>query len=131
MSAGSLVRSFLVLEDKAYGCVIDSLLNHSDFGKRETAIKASQKWIGGAQPGAVDRADWGVTVVGTIAQPAHAGDGNTGGARAPPSRGTAGEKQTGAEQVNLLGPGLLRRKRTEEEKVNVLPAGLIRRKSKD
>ncbi|CUS07036.1 unnamed protein product [Tuber aestivum] len=118
-TATPLIPSLLTLDEKAYAKTIDSLLNHSDFGDIVSAKRGSRKWIESVQPGAAEKGDWGVGIVGQVKAIENAKEENGQGAG---TRNVA---------VNTLSAGLVRRKSsTPSNGVNLLGAGLVRKKSK-
>lgn len=123
----SPAQSLLLLDEKAYQRVSDSLLNHADFGDLDNARRSSAKWLEGAAiaGGKGGQGSWGVEVRGKIAVEAEAAAG-------------AGEKV--AVTINVLTvrkkpkPSdtevVQKEKDGQGREVNVLPASLFRKKPK-
>lgn len=123
----SPAQSLLLLDEKAYQRVSDSLLNHADFGDVDNARRSSAKWLEGAAiaGGRGGRGSWGVEVRGKIAAEAEVAVG-TGGSTVPAINILAVRKKPKPSDTEVL----KKEKDGQGREVNVLPASLFRKKPK-
>lgn len=105
------------MDEKQYTRVIDSLLNHADFGDKEKARRSSVKWLEGAAIAAgkegAEKESWGVDLKGLIEVQSSNKDKST----VPGAPGA----------INVL--SVRKKPKPTEAAVNTLPTSLIRRKS--
>ncbi|KAL0636099.1 hypothetical protein Q9L58_004888 [Maublancomyces gigas] len=120
----SPAQSLLLLDEKAYQRVSDSLLNHADFGDPDNARRSSAKWLEGAAiaGGRGGQGSWGVEVKGKIVVGAE---------------GVAGVSEIVTPTINVLTvrkkpkPEVVQKEKDfQGREVNVLPASLFRKKPK-
>lgn len=123
----SPAQSLLLLDEKAYQRVSDSLLNHADFGDFDNARRSSAKWLEGAAiaGGRGGQGSWGVEVRGRIAVEAEVAVG-TGGSTAPAINILAVRKKPKPSDTEVL----QKEKDGQGREVNVLSASLFRKKPK-
>ncbi|KAH8151042.1 uncharacterized protein LAJ45_04743 [Morchella importuna] len=111
------VKPLILLDEKQYTRVIDSLLNHADFGDKEKARRSSVKWLEGAAIAAgkegAEKESWGVDLKGLIEVQSSNKDKST----VPGAPGA----------INVL--SVRKKPKPTEAAVNTLPTSLIRRKS--
>ncbi|KAF4978682.1 hypothetical protein FZEAL_4976 [Fusarium zealandicum] len=118
-------RGEKIVEENDYKRVVELLL-HLDFATLNKAVGSTRRWLSEGAMGST----WGVVVAGTCELPS-AQDVAGGQAKVNNLNGLVKRKRTdsSAEEVNVLGAGLVKKK-PKEEAVNVLSAGLVRKKPK-
>lgn len=122
----SPVQPLLLLDEKVYQRVSDSLLNHADFGDKENAKRGSAKWLEGAAiaAGKGGKGDWGVEIKGKLTTEEGNGSGSV---KSVPIVNllTVRKKPKPSETVPME-----KEKDKQGREVNVLPASLFRKKPK-
>lgn len=143
--SNSPAQSLLLLDEKAYQRVSDSLLNHADFGDLDNARRSSAKWLEGAAiaGGRGGRGSWGVEVRGRIAVQAEAAAETSGkvvatinvlAVRKKPKPSDTGlvqrEKDGQGREVNVLPPSLFRKKPKAPDAAEIRPGKGVTEKLK-
>lgn len=141
----SPAQSLLLLDEKAYQRVSDSLLNHADFGDIDNARRSSAKWLEGAAiaAGRGGQGSWGAEVRGRIAVEVEGAAGMSVKSVAPinvlavrkkpkPSDTEVVQKEKDGQgrEVNILSASLFRKKPKAPDAAEIKPGKGVTEKLK-